>query len=168
MAILDTDLLRLLSGGASNSSASASLGGAVSTTAASDPYFDTVASGEASAGDVEFRCLYVKNNHSTLTLQSPKLWITAQPAGGDIVFAIGLGTSGVNGTEQTVADESSAPSGVAFSSPSTKGTGLSLPNLAPGQTHAVWFRRTVSAGASATAVGAPRTFTWRLEGDTAA
>lgn len=168
MAIQDTDLLRLLSGGASNSSAIASLGGAVSSTAAADPYFDTVASGEASAGDVEYRCLYVKNNHGSLTLQSPKLWITAQPAGGDIVFAIGLGSSGVSGTEQTVADENTGPSGVSFSSPSTKGAGLSLPNLAPGQTHAVWIRRTTNAGAAATPVGSPRTFTWRLEGDTAA
>lgn len=168
MAILDTDILRQLSGGASNSSALASLGGAISTTAAADPYFDTVVSGEATAGDVEYRCLYIKNNHGTLTLQSPKLWITAQPAGGDVVFAVGLGTASVSGTEQTVADESTAPTGVTFSAPASKGAGLSLPALGPGQWVAVWFRRTVSAGAAATPVGSPRTFTWRVEGDTAA
>lgn len=167
MPILDTDIQRLLSGGASNTSASASLGGAVSSTGATDPYFDTVVSGEASAGDIEYRCLYVKNNHGSLTWQSPKLWITAQPAGGDTSFSVGLGTSAAGATEQTVADENTAPTGVTFSAPTTKTAGLSVPNLAPGQTMAVWFRRTVNAGAAATAVGSPRTFTWRVEGDTA-
>ena len=50
----------------------------------------------------------------------------------------------------------------------SKGAGLSLPALGPGQWIAVWVRRTVSAGAAATPVGSPRTFTWRVEGDTAA
>lgn len=168
MAIQPTDIQRLLTGGASNTNANLSLGGAVSSTAAADPYFDTVVSGEASAGDVEYRCIAVKNNHGTLTLQSPKLWIDAQPAGGDTVFAVGLDPSGVNGAATTVADENTAPAGVTFSAPSTKGAGISVSNLAPGQWVNVWVRRTVSAGAAATAVGSPRVASWRLEGDTAA
>jgi len=168
MPIVQADIQRLLTGGASNTNANLSLGGAVSSTAAADPYFDGVSSAEAAAGDAEYRCIAVKNNHGTLTLQSPKLWIDLQATGGDNSISVGLGASGVSGTETAIADENTAPAGVTFSAPTTKGAGISAPNLAPGQWVNVWIRRSITAGAAATAVGSPRVASWRFEGDTAA
>ena len=66
-------------------------------------------------------------------------------------LAIGVGTSAVNGTEQTVANESTAPAGVAFSEPASNGSGLALGDLPAGQHRAIWLRRTVTAAAPSSA-----------------
>ena len=161
MAIVSTDMQYRLSGGASNSDTAASLGGAKSSVAASN-YFDDVSSAEASAGDVEYRCVYVHNAHGTLSLIGAKVFIQTNTPSSDTDVAIGLGSSAINGTEQTVADESTAPSGVTFSAPTTFAGGLAIGDLAAGAHKAVWVRRTVNAGAAAYA----DSFTLRVQGDT--
>ena len=82
MAILTTDIIYRLSGGAANSDPAASLGGAKSSTAWVSGIFDDVSSAEASAGDIEYRCLYVKNAHATLTLYSATVWISTNTPSG--------------------------------------------------------------------------------------
>lgn len=161
MAIVSTDIQYLLSGGASNSNPATSLGGVKSSTAASN-YFDDVSSAEASAGDTEYRCVYVHNNHGTLSLIGAKVFIQTNTPSSDTDVAIGLGSSAINGTEQTVADESTAPTGVSFSAPTTFAGGLAIGDLAAGAHKAVWVRRTVNAGAAAYA----DSFTLRVQGDT--
>ena len=161
MAIVSTDIQYRLSGGASNSDPAASLGGVKSSTAASN-YFDDVSSAEASAGDTEYRCVYVHNNHGTLSLIGAKVFIQTNTPSSDTDVAIGLGSSAINGTEQTVADESTAPTGVSFSAPTTFAGGLAIGDLAAGAHKAVWVRRTVNAGAAAYA----DSFTLRVQGDT--
>lgn len=165
MAIVTADIEYRLSGGAANSSPAASLGGAKSSTVVGSDLFDDVASGESSAGDTEYRCVYVHNDHGSLTMESAKVWIQANTPSPDTVIAIGVGTAAINGTEQTVADESTAPSGVTFSSPTSEGTSLSLGNIPFSQHKAVWIRRTVTAGASAYNSDS---FTLRVKCDTAA
>ena len=161
MAIVSTDIKYRLSGGLANTDPAASLGGVKSSTDASN-YFDDVSSAEASAGDTEYRCVYVHNNHGSLTLIGAKVWIQANTPSGDTDVSIGLGTSAVNGTEQTVADESTAPSGVSFSQPTTFAGGLSIGDIPAGQHKAVWVRRVVNSGAAAYA----DSFTLRVQGDT--
>ena len=161
MAIVSTDIQYRLSGGASNSDTALSLGGVKSSTAASN-YFDDVSSTEASAGDTEYRCVYVHNNHGTLSLIGAKVFIQTNTPSSDTDIAIGLGSSAINGTEQTVADESTAPSGVSFSAPTTFAGGLAIGDLAAGAHKAVWVRRTVNAGAAAYA----DSFILRVQGDT--
>jgi hypothetical protein len=124
-----------------------------------------VSSGEAAAGDVEYRCLYIHNNHGSLTLQNAVIWIQTNTPSTDTDVAVGAGTSAVNGVEQTVGNENSAPSGVSFSSPSNYATGISLGNIPAGQHKAVWVRRTVQAAAQAYNND---TFTLRVQGDTSA
>jgi hypothetical protein len=58
-----------------------------------------------------------------------------------------VGTSAVNGTEQTIANETTAPTSVTFSAPSTAGTGLALGDIPAGQRRAIWLRRPVTPGA---------------------
>lgn len=165
MPIINTEIHYRLSGGASNAVPAASLGGAKSSEQMSTDLFDDVSSSEASAGDTEYRCIYIHNANASLTMESAKIWIQSNTPSTDTTIAIGLGTSSINATEQTIPDESTAPSGVSFSSPSTEGAALSLGNIPAGQHKAVWVRRTVNASSAAYNND---TFTLRVKCDTAA
>lgn len=152
MPITATDIEFRLSGGAANANGNASLGGAISTTAVSSAlhaFFDRVTGAESAAGDVEYRCLYVRNSHASLTLYDARVWISSNTPSTATTIDIGLGTSAIGGTEQTVADESTAPAGVAFSAPTSYATALVIGDIPPGGHKAVWLRRTVTAGAAA-------------------
>lgn len=162
MPIVSTDIKFRLSGGASNTDPAAALGGDKSSTDAASTIFDDVSSAEATAGDIEYRCVYVHNNHGSLTLQGAKVWIQTQTPSADTDVAIGLGSSAVNGTEQTVANEGTAPTSVTFSAPSSFAGGLTIGDIPAGQHKAVWVRRTVNAGAAA----ASDSFALRVQGDT--
>lgn len=161
MPIISSDIKFRLSGGAANTDPALSLGGVKSSVDASN-YFDDVSSAEASAGDTEYRCLYVHNNHGTLTLIGAKIWIQTQTPSGDTDVAIGLGAAAVNATETATADESTAPGSVSFSAPSSFAGGLTIGDLPAGQHKAVWIRRTVNAAAAAYS----DSFTLRVQGDT--
>jgi hypothetical protein len=162
MPIVSTDIKQRLSGGASNAVANASLGGVKSSNDAPAGLFDNVSSAEAAAGLVEYRCVYVHNAHGTLTLTAPKIWIQTNTPAADTTIAIGLGTSALNATEQTVADEATAPAGVTFSEPANEGAGIALGDIPAGQHRAVWIRRTITAGAASN----NDTYTLRVKGDT--
>lgn len=161
MPILSTDILLKQSGGAN-------IGGAISASDVSTALhglFDVVSGSESLAGDVEYRCVYVKNNHATLTLYGAVVFISANTPSGDTTCDIGLGAAAINGTETEVANESTAPAGVAFSAPASYATGLAIGDLAPGAYKAVWIRRTVTAGAAAYNADS---VTLAVQGDTAA
>ena len=180
MAIVAGDILFKLSlktGAAGNAAAqpdvNESLGKYISTTAITDAtlnnLFDDVSGDENAASDVEYRCIFVHNAHATLTWQSVVVWLSAEVAGGanaaiaiDGVAASAIGAAAAQADE--VANESTAPTGEAFSSPTTKATGLSLGNLAAGYCRAVWIRRTAANTAALDNDGV----TVKAEGDTSA
>lgn len=152
MPITAAEIEFRLSGGAANTDGNASLGGAISSTAVSNAlhaFFDRVTGSESASGDVEYRCLYVRNSHATLTLYDARVWISSNTPAAGTTIDIGLGTSAIGGTEQTVADEGTAPTGVAFSAPSSYATGLVIGDIPAGGHKAVWIRRTVTTGAAA-------------------
>jgi hypothetical protein len=130
-----------------------SLGGAITATEITDNtthnIWDLVSSVESSAGDTEYRCIYMKNTHGSLTLQSAKVWIQTQSPSTDTSIEIGLGTSAVNATEQTVANENTAPSGVTFGTAAGEGNALSIGNVPSGQHKAIWIKRIVGSSAAA-------------------
>lgn len=162
MPITSTDIVYRLSGGAANSDPLASLGGAKSSVAAGSSLFDDVSSAEASAGDIEYRLVYVHNAHATLTLLGAKVWIQTNTPSANTDAAIGLAAAGANATETAVANENTAPASVTFSQPASFAAGLSIGDLAPGQHFGVWVRRTVTAVAGVAADN----FTLRVQGDT--
>jgi hypothetical protein len=154
MSIITADFVTRLSGGAANASGNAALGGAKSANAMSgsiDGLFDFTSGAESAAGDVEYRCVYLHNASVTDTMLGPVVWISANTPLAGSALAIGVGTAAVNGTEQTVANESTAPAGVTFSEPAAAGSGLAMGDLAAGQHKAIWLRRTITAGAGASA-----------------
>ena len=78
MAIVKTDIKFFLSGGANNVNPEASLGGIPSTTEI-DPeamhnIFDKVIGDESFEGDTEYRIIYLRNTHATLTAERLKLF----------------------------------------------------------------------------------------------
>lgn len=172
MPILSSEIEFRLSGGASNTDPNASLGGAMSTvggglitTAVLNNLWDDVSGDESAAGDTEYRCIYVRNANASLTLSSAVLWIQSVSTSPDTTFALALAGEGKGGTAETVANESTAPTGETFTSPTSKGAGLSLGNLANGEFYPVWIRRVVGSGASAFNNDS---VTLRVEGDTPA
>lgn len=171
MAIASSDLELRLSGGAGNTSPAAALGGAMSTagggvvtSGGANNLFDDVSGAEAAAGDTEYRGAYVKNNHGSLTLQAAALWIDALTSSPGTEFDLGLDPAAVGSdSSTTIANENTAPAGVTFSRPTSKGAGLLNADIPAGSKKAFWIRRTVTAGAAA----ASDSGSIRLEGDTA-
>lgn len=153
MPIASSDIKLYLSGGAANSDPNAALGGAISSTEVTDNslhnLFDKVTGAEGAAGDIEYRCVYIKNTHGSLTLEAAKVWIATQTPSGDSAIAIALGGEGENGTAETIANENTAPSGESFSAPTDYAGGLSLGDLEAGNHYPLWVRRTITAGAAA-------------------
>jgi len=152
MPIVASDIEFRLSGGSSNAIGDASLGGVISSGVVSSSLnglFDYVTGDESAAGDVEYRCIYVRNSHASLTLYGAKIWIDTNTPSTFTTVDIGLGTSALNGTEQTIANENTAPSGVTFSAPAAASSALLIGDMTPGQSKAVWIRRTITAGAQA-------------------
>lgn len=162
MSITSSEIHLRLSGGAANGDPLLSLGGAKSSVeATAGTLFDTVTAAEASAGDIEYRCVYVHNADPLLTLTASRVWIhvqAVQPAG----IAIALAGEGLNGAAETVANENTPPVGEVFSSPTTEGTALVMGDIPPGQHFGVWIRRTINAGTPAANDG----FTLRVQGET--
>jgi hypothetical protein len=131
--------------------------------------FDDITGDENANSIVDYRCIFLHNNHGSLTLLSPKLWIASEVSGGanialgvDTTAASVIGASSAQGL--TIADETTAPSGVSFSSPTTKSAGLSLGDIPAGQCKAFWFRRTATNSAALNNDGV----TVQIEGDTSA
>jgi hypothetical protein len=121
----------------------------------------------------------VKNDHASLSLQSPKIYISSTTGVSDdnLAFAIEVPTGGdTNGTCQTIADESTAPTVNAgnvsdWSTATNKTNGLGVDqgahdaNLDTKEIVFVWLRRTVGAGAVAVTA---ESATLAISGDTAA
>lgn len=153
MPIVNTDLKIRLSGGAANSDVNASLGGAKSSTETTDNslnnIFDDVGGTESNAGDTEYRCIYLHNNHGSITAQNVRIYVSTNTSSADDTWEIGLGSSAINGTEQTIANENTAPTSVTFSTPTDYAGGLASADIPAGQHRSVWFKRIVTAGAAA-------------------
>lgn len=153
MPIVQADISFQLAGGAANANPNLSLGGAISANAIVDAalhnLFDIVDGDEAAAGDSEYRCLYIKNNHATLSMLSTSLFVLTESPSADSDELIALGSSAIGGVEQTVADESTAPSGVAFAQANGLANALVMGDIPAGSWKAFWIRRDILAAASA-------------------
>lgn len=153
MPIVNTDLKIRLSGGASNSDPNASLGGAKSSTEVTDNsthnIFDLASGTETNAGDTEYRCVYLHNGHGSLTAKNVRIYVSSNTTSTTTEMDIGLGSSAINGTEQTIADEQTAPTSVTFSHPTDYASGLASADIPAGQHRSVWFKRIINAGTSA-------------------
>ncbi len=174
MPIVAADIDFHLSGGSGNSDPNASLGGQQSNTeivdATVENLFDNVSGDEGAAGDIEYRAMYVKNNHGSLTLEGATVWkVSPTPETPDEnLFEFALDPSGVTTQASTdvpeeIANESTAPAGIVFTEPLSKGTGLVIGDIPFRSVAAIWCKRTIVAGAQARNAFA---VVLRCEGDT--
>lgn len=159
MAITAADMVfrySVTTGSAGDSTAgtlAGSLGKYVSTTvvvAGANGLFDDISGAENAASTVDYRCIFLLNNHATLTATSITVYVSAEVSGGasvaialDNIAASAKGSSSAQAAQ--IASETTTPTGVgAFSTPTTDGAGLSIGSLAPGQVKAIWVRRTAA------------------------
>jgi hypothetical protein len=153
------------------SAAATSLGDQISTTAWAggtvNDLFDNISGAENAASTVDYRCIFIHNSNTLNTLENPAVWISAETAGGASI-AIGVDTTAASAigaaTAQavTIANETTAPAGITFSSPTTFATGVALSNIAAGSCRAIWIRRTAANTAALSADGV----TLSVQGDT--
>ena len=161
-----------LSGGSTNVDPNAALGGArstqaggvVPTSSTANSLFDDVTSAEETAGDIEYRGVFVYNS-GTVDATSVKVWLSANTADADTTIDIALADEAIGtGAIETIANENTAPVGPTFSAPSSEGTGLSIGTIPAGSHKGLWLRRTINAAAGASS----DTFTLAASFDTAA
>lgn len=112
--------------------------------------FDDIPKQESLDGDVEYRCFYIKNTHSTDQALNVTIWLKSDASGADTLkmaadlAGVGNGTS--TGVADTVANEDTAPDpSLSFTAPATQGAGIVLGTLNPGECVAFWLERTVPA-----------------------
>lgn len=144
------------SGGISN------LGGARDpTNEVADNYlhslFDKVTNAQAGTGITKFRCIYVRNNSTSEYLKNPIAVLISNTESPNDDAAIGWGTAAIgDGTtgatdgsiEQTVLDQSTAPTNVSFFSGNSRATGAALnADIPPGKSKALWIRIIVNHNA---------------------
>lgn len=159
MAIAASDILLKFSvnaaaGDTTAGTAPTSLGKQVSTTsittASYNNLWDDTTGAESAAGDIEYRGIFVHNNHATLTYANATVEVNSQTAGGGLIDVatdnIAVSAKGAATAQMaTIANESTLPTGI-----SAFGAGpLALGDIGPGQVKGVWLRRTVTAGAGA-------------------
>jgi len=92
---------------------------------------------QAATGNITYRKIFVKNNHGSLTLQVPLVFIQMQ-ADSDESISIALGTP-------TDTDGSA----LTYSVPLDRAQGLTFADLAPGTSQAIWIQRTTPSNAVA-------------------
>ena len=159
MPLLTTDLLVKYSvtaaaGDTTAGTPAGSLGDQVSTTqipsATLNNLFRHITGAESAAGITLYRCIFVHNNHATLTWANAIVKDASETAsGGTISFAtdnIGVTNKGAATAQAaTIASETTAPTGV-----SAFGTAqLALGSVGPGQVVPVWLRLTIPPGTAA-------------------
>jgi hypothetical protein len=98
--------------------------------------FDTIPQAENITPVNNYRCVYAKN--VGVSSQDLRLFLSSYPLGASV--ALGLDPSGVGGTPGTLANETTPPSGVTFSSPADYDSGVPV-TLAAGAFVPIWLRR---------------------------
>lgn len=150
MAISSGDIKFYYTNAADSSSSEDSLGGAVTANvvgASLHQLFDATSPEEATAGDIEYRAIDVRNT-SVETLFDAVLWVSTETSGTEDTVAVAFDSAGTQGP---VANENTAPDSptLTFTTDLTKAAGISLGDIAASGNARVWFRWTIDASASA-------------------
>ena len=165
MALVGSDLKLVMTGSGTTANPHLSLGGAPSTTnevstTSLNSIFDDINGDESDAGNTNYRILAVRNGHATDMAESVTVYLSANYSD---FMAIGI-SEAVNANPQSISSESTAPSGVTFTSPSASADGLDIGTLTSGQFRALYVRRVIPA--STTVAKDAANFTLAVEAQT--
>jgi hypothetical protein len=169
MPIASSDIKLRLSGGTTNIDPNLALGGAMSTVAGgiiiSDVLnndMDDITSAEAATGITIYHGYFYENSHGTLTYIAPKFYIASQTSSGDTSVEVAVAGEAKNTAIETIANETTAPVGEVFSTPSNYASGLALGDLDAGDYKGIWVKYIVGSSAAAVL----DTYTLGIQGDT--
>lgn len=178
MPIASTDLVYQFSvptatqGNQTLGNAATSHGGWLSTTLITDAVLDNIFSDvtgdENASSNVDYKCIFLVNNHATLTLQRAVVWLFSEVVGGAngavALDNIGILPKASNAQQATIiTGKNVAPVGVTtFSTATTKSAGLTIGDIPPGNCAAIWLRRTATNSVAQVNDGV----SIRAEGDT--
>lgn len=132
-----------LSGGAANDDPAASFGGAESSVEVGADLFDDVTNSERVSGLTDYRLVYVHNEDEADG--SVIAYVSTQLESGRQI-AVGVPTQLAGATVPAIADDQTAPVGVAFSAPTTAPAGVALDTIPAAGFRGLWLRRTVTSG----------------------
>ncbi len=137
------------------------LGGAITateiTSAAANNLFDLFSGAETAAGGTFYACVYALNDTVDVgnpVAQAVEAFVNSEDVHAGVTMAIGLGTSAVNGTEQTITDENTAPAGVTFFTTADAediDDNLIIGDIPADQHKAIWIRMVIDAATAAKA-----------------
>ena len=144
-------------GAAGNSTANTTVGTFLGKYASSSAWaggsandlFPDITGAQNAASQVDYAGLAIHNSNAANAYQNAVAYISAETAGGASI-AIGVDTTAASAvgsaTAQllTIANSTTAPAGVTFSSPTTAGTGLSLGSIPTGNVKGLWVRRSAA------------------------
>jgi hypothetical protein len=115
--------------------------------------FADITGAQNAASQVDYAGLAIHNSNAANAAQNSVAYLSSEVAGGASV-AIGADTTAASAvgsaTAQllTIANNTTAPAGVSFSSPTTAGSGVSLGSIPVGNVKGLWVRRTASNSAA--------------------
>ena len=107
-----------------------------------------VTSAQRVAGRTTYRCVMIKAGDDGI--QNLKLWLPAV-AGAQAVFSLALEPPNSSGNVQTIANETTAPTGLSWSTPTTEGAALETGALGIDETVGLWIRRVIPAASDVAA-----------------
>lgn len=143
--MIASDVKFYLSGGTNNSDPKLSLGGAISNTvcgSGTNQLFDIVLPDEVLAGDIEYRCIWVKNTHVSEILYGARIFISEETTSPDTTVLLAYDSAGT----QTIANENTPPIGLTFSTPLSYETGIELGDISANIKKMIWLKYIITAG----------------------
>ena len=157
MAIAASDIkLRISGASASATDPNGSYGGAMSTVSGGiittnvlNNDMDDITSAEASTGITIYHNYYYKNEHATLTYISPKFYIDTQTNSGDTSVEMALVAEAKNVATTRLTNETTAPSGITFTTPANYAGGIAIGSLDAADYRGIWVKYIVGSSASA-------------------
>ena len=158
-------------GNVTGGTAAGSLGGFISTSVVPDNVMDAlfpdITPSENEADNDDYKCVFVHNQHGSLSALNVKVYLAAVVGGGaDLSLALDNKLPSAVGASVAQADliasKDTAPTAVGtFSVPLDAGSALLVGTLQPGQCRAVWLKRLASGSAAMVNDGV----TFRIECD---
>jgi hypothetical protein len=137
------------------------LGGAITSTqitsATFNNLFTNVPKNELVVGEDYYACIYIKNGHSTESMDNFTLWLTNKSFPSNTVIKWGFEPA-----SQTIADKYTAPVGITWNTLSSAPSTPNYGNLAAGESFPIWVWLSVPANAVET-LDDSETFAFRFD-----
>lgn len=134
---------------------------------AANDLFADITGAQNAASQVDYAGLAIHNSNTLNPLLNPTAYISAETAGGASV-SIGVDPTAASAVGAapaqlvTIANSTTAPAGVTFTSPTTSATGVALASIPIGNVKGLWIRRSAANTAALSGDGA----TVAVTGDT--